>query len=97
MRRAVAASLSPAEQVLWCGKSVAKAAWGDGVVANFRSRAGRMIAVGLSLGFGLYVGWFFLLLVFGLFYWVFHDGIQGLGGVIGFLMLAGPWRWWAMP
>ena len=86
-RNAVNATLSPAEQVLWCGKSVKKAAWGDGVVTGFSSRAGRMIAIGMSLGFGIYVGWIFLIMLFGLCYWMFYEGIQGFGGVVAFVLV----------
>ncbi len=87
VRNAINTALAPTEQVLWCGKSVARVAWGDGVVANFRSRPGRMIAIGVSIGFGLYVGWIVLVLLVGMFYWAFNDGIQGFVGVIAFLLV----------
>lgn len=64
-----------------------KSSVGEGVVAGFRSRAARLVALGLSRGFGLYVGWFFLVLLGGMFYRAFFQGIQGLGGVIGFLVV----------
>jgi hypothetical protein len=87
VRQALAAVLAPDEQVLWCGKSVPKAAWGEGIPADFKSRAWRILALGLSVGFGLYAAWIFLILVAGMGYWLFAEGLNGIGGVIAFLVV----------